>query len=109
MKAELIDALEKILLYHQFPRIEIILQLPKNPNHGDFSTNIAMKLSGQINKSPIEIATLIKNSLEERFNDLIKSVDIAGPGFINVFINDNIITEQLKIVLNEEHKFGRNN
>lgn len=56
---------------------------------GDYSSNIALRLSKKLGKNPREIAENIKNKLSE--DSIISKIDIAGPGFINIFINDNSI------------------
>ncbi|HMS31694.1 MAG TPA: arginine--tRNA ligase [Candidatus Saccharibacteria bacterium] len=60
-----------------------------DPQFGDFSTNIAMKLAGQIKKNPREIAEEIYNKLKD--HKAISSVEIAGPGFINIKLKDDLL------------------
>jgi arginyl-tRNA synthetase len=57
--------------------------------HGDFSTNVAMQLTGKVGKSPREIAEIIKKSLEKE----ILKVSVAGPGFINITLSNEEIFE----------------
>ncbi|AUM12230.1 arginine--tRNA ligase [Ketobacter alkanivorans] len=59
----------------------------KDKSHGDFATNLAMTLAKAAGKKPRELAQLIVDHLPE--NDAITQVDIAGPGFINFFMNDS--------------------
>lgn len=58
----------------------------KDKTHGDFATNLAMILAKPAGKKPRDLAQLIVDNLPE--NDSITQVDIAGPGFINFFMND---------------------
>ena len=60
---------------------EIQLEIPKNPEHGDFATNLAMTLAKPERKAPRQIADLLVARLQE--NPLCDRVEIAGPGFIN--------------------------
>ena len=59
----------------------------KDKSHGDFATNLAMTLAKAAGKKPRDLAQLIVDHLPE--NDAITQVDIAGPGFINFFMNDS--------------------
>ena len=58
----------------------------KDKSHGDFATNLAMTLAKPAGKKPRDLAQLIVDNLPD--NDAIIKVDIAGPGFINFFMND---------------------
>lgn len=60
---------------------KIAIEIPKNKDHGDLSTNAAMVVSKSYAKKPIDVANFIKDSLSS--NDYISEIDIAGPGFIN--------------------------
>ena len=62
---KLIDLLENIIAELNFPKVPIIIEIPKQKEHGDFSSNIAMQLAGKTEKKPLEIA-----------NDIIKKLTI---------------------------------
>jgi arginyl-tRNA synthetase len=59
------------------------------PQFGDFATNIAMRLAGVIGKAPRDIATELAATLESI--DFITKVDVAGPGFINMWVSDSYL------------------
>jgi len=61
---------------------EITLERPKNRDHGDYATSIALALAKQAGKSPRQVAEIITTSLKS--NEIIERIDIAGPGFINI-------------------------
>ncbi len=83
---------------------EVIIESPKEKNHGDYSTNIAMRLAKTLHNSPVNIA----NKLLEGLNDeLIEKVEIAGPGFINFFIKKLSLTSTIKEVLTLKENFGK--
>jgi len=109
MKTKLVHLLKKILLELNFPEVPIIIEIPKQAGHGDFSSNIAMQLSGKIDKKPHDIANDIINKLVINSSDLISSAKIAGPGFININIKKEYIVSQLKNVLIDNSNFGRLN
>lgn len=68
--------------------VEISLTRPR-PEFGDFSTNIAMQLAGQLKQNPRQIAESIVEALAN--NPALKSVEIAGAGFINIRISDQLL------------------
>lgn len=65
---------------------EVVVERPKNREHGDWATNVAMQLSNQVNLRPREFAELLSEKLSSV--DGIEKVSIAGPGFINLFVSD---------------------
>jgi arginyl-tRNA synthetase len=73
----------------------------KDKSHGDFATNVAMLLSKPLKQNPRAIAEMIVNNLKE--NNNISKVEIAGPGFINFFVN----TKSLEQALNSMHQDER--
>lgn len=62
---------------------------------GDVSSNIAMKLAGQLSKSPREIADALVARLEN--SDMIQSASVAGPGFINLTLTDVALLEAVSV------------
>ncbi|MBB1269630.1 arginine--tRNA ligase [Shewanella sp. SR44-3] len=75
----------------------------KDKSHGDLATNLAMMLTKVAGKNPRELAQLIIDNLPASSH--VAKVEIAGPGFINFFIDDNALATQLEQALNDEH-FG---
>ena len=108
MKHALTNALREIITVLDFPKTDIVVQLPKNPEHGDFATNLALKLAGLTGNKPQEIAQAITQKLQEDYPSLVESASIAGPGFINISINKEQIVSQLRNVLEKKSDFGRN-
>jgi len=107
MKSELTAALTNVLAALEYPPTPIVIQLPKNPEHGDFSSNLAMQLSGKLKSHPQEIAKSIAEKLENDYPQLVKSAEIAGPGFINIRIQKEQIISQIKTVLDLGSEFGK--
>ena len=75
----------------------------KERSHGDFATNIAMILSKPLKNNPRAVAQLLVDNLPE--DSHITKVEIAGPGFINFFINKDSISDALK-AMNEDPRLG---
>ena len=84
----------------------IVVEIPKDKDHGDYATNIAMKLARDLHRAPRNIAEALKTELLN--NDLISNVEIAGPGFINFFVKKDSITEVIKKILNLGDEYGKN-
>jgi arginyl-tRNA synthetase len=96
----------KALPCAEFPEIEI--EVPKVPSHGDFSTNIAM-VSASIQKMPPrKIAEAILNHIKDQDRVLAKT-EIAGPGFINFFINTLSWHSILNKIHQKDHVYGASN
>ena len=83
---------------------EIRLERPKNRDHGDYASSIALQVARQSGRPPREIAELLKKSLESL--DEVASVDVAGPGFINVRLNTSSAGEIVRQVITEGEQFG---
>ena len=88
-------------------RDDILIEIPSDSSHGDFSSNIAMQISKKLGKNPRETAEEIISGLEN--TEYIERVEIAGPGFINFYVSDKYLTDVLKEVEKEGEKYGRNN
>ena len=77
---------------------EVTVERPRNPEHGDYATNLAMKVAGKAGMNPRELATLLADDLGAA--DGIAEVSIAGPGFINIRLaadaQGQIVAEILK-------------
>ncbi len=84
----------------------ILLEVPKEKSHGDYSTNIAMQLARVAKAAPRQIAEKIVAELGTN-NTLIKEVEIAGPGFINFFMDNSYLTNLVPVILNEDEKYGQ--
>ena len=82
----------------------VMVEIPKDKANGDYSTNIAMRLTKTLSKKPQEIANELVSELSK--NDFIESVSVAGPGFINFVINKCELTGIIKRVINEGDDYG---
>ena len=109
MKNALSAAFREIVSTLNYPETNIVVQLPKNPEHGDFATNLALQLAGKLDENPREIAQILSDKLKTDYPGLVDSTDIAGPGFINISINKNAIVSQLLSVLTLNKEYGKSN
>lgn len=85
---------------------EVILELPKDKAHGDYSTNMAMQLARVAKKAP----KMIAESIIENFDQTkasIKKVEIAGPGFINFYMDNSYLTDLIPTILKAGEQYGQ--
>ena len=85
----------------------IVVETPRDPKMGDYSTSVAMRLAKQLHKRPTEIAEPIAAELRETFPQA-KSVEVANPGFINFRISEDSLTQVINRILEEGDAYGRN-
>jgi len=79
---------------------DFVIEVPSNREHGDYAVNAAMVWARTFRKAPRQIAEILTENID--FSDsYIKSCEIAGPGFINFFLNENYYSD---IILDVEEK-----
>ncbi len=83
----------------------VVVEPPKDPTHGDMATNAAMVLAKEAKAKPRDLAEKIAERM--RADDLVASVDIAGPGFINLTLKVMAWTDALRSVLGEGNAYGQ--
>ena len=80
------------------------LERPKNREHGDFATSIALQLAKSSGKSPLEVAQMLQRDLQTLAE--VAKVDIAGPGFINITLNSADLAELVRTVITAGATYG---
>ena len=83
----------------------IPLERPKNRDHGDYASSIALQLAKPAGKNPREVAELLKKDLEKLPE--VSSVDIAGPGFINIKLNRASQADLVRAILSAKEEYGK--
>ena len=84
---------------------EVILELPKDKAHGDYSTNMAMQLARVAKKAPRAIAEAIIDNFDQT-KASIEKVEIAGPGFINFYMNNRYLADLIPTILEAGDAYG---
>jgi arginyl-tRNA synthetase len=84
---------------------EVVVERPRNPEHGDYATNVALRLAKPAGKAPREIAELIAARLSE--TDGIAKVDVAGPGFLNITLAADTLGSVARTVVEAGADYGR--
>ena len=77
----------------------------RDSRHGDFTTNIAMRLAKSIGKNPRELAAQIIEHLPA--SELVNKVEIAGPGFINFHVSSAAFHQEIASILDDGNNYGR--
>ena len=83
----------------------ITLERPKNRDHGDYATSIALQLAKAAGKNPREIATILQGAIASIAG--VTKVDIAGPGFINITLDRASQAELVRTILTNRYEYGR--
>lgn len=108
LKRALKDAIIACGFVEEYDQESIIIEIPKDKTHGDYSSNIAMQLTKLLKTNPREIASAIVASLNKEAAK-IEKIEIAGPGFINLFLAKDAMTLIIKEVLAEKQNYGKTN
>ncbi len=90
----------------EMPLPEFVIEVPNNPDHGHFATNVAMALAGGQESSPLMIAEIITSNLVDH-DRLIRRTEIGGAGFINFFITREQWYNLLGQVIDLRDDYGR--
>lgn len=85
----------------------IVLERPKNRDHGDYATSVALQLAKPAGKNPREVAQIICDQLMG--TDGISKVDIAGPGFINITLNRADQAALVSTIMKAKADYGKVN
>lgn len=100
---EIEASIKKAGLTEDIPEIKI--EIPKDTKNGDYSSNIAMVLTKIAKRNPREIAQAIVDNLDTS-KAHVKEIDIAGPGFINFYLDNQYLTEIIPEAINKGDQFG---
>ncbi|OQX94882.1 arginine--tRNA ligase [candidate division KSB1 bacterium 4572_119] len=92
-------------LNYQFEKKDILIERTRLETHGDWATNIALKLASQVKQNPRQVAENIISRLKYD-SRLIEKVEIAGPGFINFSLGWGYYRETIYDIIKSGEKFG---
>lgn len=85
---------------------DIVLERPRNRDHGDWSSNIAMRLAKGLGANPRELAQLLADGLADV--DGVASVEVAGPGFLNIRLDAAAAGSLAKVIVDAGPAYGTN-
>jgi len=108
LKEEIKAAVIKAGLAEEAQIPEVLLELPKEKAHGDYATNMAMQLARVAKKAPRMIAEDIVANFDKQKGSIDK-IEIAGPGFINFYMNNSYLTDLIPSILKAGTSYGETN
>ena len=111
IKAAVRNSINIAVANEELPELEIndiLIEIPREKGHGDFSTNIAMQITKAAKKAPRQIAEIIINNIDVK-DTYIQKVTCAGPGFINFTLDIRYLYDAMEIIKEEKDKYGRIN
>jgi arginyl-tRNA synthetase len=101
---EIKKSIKKSLTSFRLGEVDFLVEKPKVTGHGDYSTNVALAIAKQLKKNPMEVANEIAAKLS---NSVTEKTAVAAPGFINIFLKDDVYHQDIKQVLKQKD-FGAN-
>lgn len=102
LKTKIKNALNQLGVDVEIPNITI--ETTKNPLFGDYASNVAMKYCKIKQTNPRDLANRIIDVINK---DGIEKIEIAGPGFINFFLEKNALNQIISKIINEDENYGR--
>ncbi|GEL77311.1 arginine--tRNA ligase [Tenuibacillus multivorans] len=108
LKQEIASAVIEAGLATEEELPEVVLETPKDKAHGDYATNMAMQLARIAKKAPSQIAEDIVEHLNTE-KASVQKIEIAGPGFINFFIDQSSLTGVVNTILDQGEAYGTSN
>lgn len=86
----------------------VMVERPRDPKMGDYSTNIAMRLAKTLHRKPVDIANDLIPGLKKNISEA-SEITSAGPGFINFVISSNALTDVINVIINKGTEYGKSN
>lgn len=99
-------ALRVVLADMHVDDVEIQLERPRDPSHGDAATNVALTLAKELRRAPRDIAEEIASSLDLEAAG-VEAVEVAGPGFLNFRLRSALVLSVIDEILEADHAYGR--
>jgi len=109
LREEIIKRLERLAeggkLPSGFDSTKVVVEPPRDPSHGDVSSNVAMVVASQVGMKPRELGGMLAASLEG--HEAVAAVEVAGPGFLNMELKASFWHARLREVLTAGTDYGR--
>ena len=102
LKQKIQEALKQLGVEIELSQIDV--EASKDPTHGDFASNVALKNARVFHMSPLDVAKKIVDVIDK---EGIEKIEIAGPGFINFYLKKDSLTSVISQIINENENFGR--
>ncbi len=103
LKNKLVKSLDQLGL--EVLANDIVIENSKNPLHGDYASNVALKFASKMKMKPFDLANKIIEVIDK---DGLEKIEIAGPGFMNFFLKKDSLNSLISKIIDEDKDFGRN-
>ena len=103
MKEKLITLLKNQLQNIGVNKENITIEIPKNKENGDYSSNIALQIAKELHTNPMDVAEKLIANISE---DWLKDIVIAKPGFINFYVKNDYLLDNINFVLEKDNNYG---
>jgi arginyl-tRNA synthetase len=87
-------------------RLAPTLERPPRAEFGDYSTNVALLVAPVVGEPPRQVAERVRRELESRLGDAAERIEVAGPGFLNIFLADRWFETSLASILEAGEEYG---
>jgi arginyl-tRNA synthetase len=105
----IVQALGSLVASGKLPQFElpseVVIERPKNRDHGDWASNVAMQFASKAQVKPREFAEAV--ALELQGVDGVEKVEVAGPGFLNIFVSDSAAAQLAKQIVEAGDDYGK--
>ncbi len=105
----IVQALGSLVASGKLPQFElpseVVIERPKNRDHGDWASNVAMQFASKAQVKPREFADAL--ALELQGVDGVEKVEVAGPGFLNIFVSDSAAAQLAKQIVEAGDDYGK--
>lgn len=107
MKSVILDKIQQAAnqLWPEIVLPAIEISYPSHAQHGDYASNVAMKLAKLLKRNPMEIGTELAEAVDR---EGIENVEVVTPGFLNFFVNEKFLAGGVRLVLEQADHFGEN-
>ncbi|WP_166511121.1 arginine--tRNA ligase [Desulfallas thermosapovorans] len=109
LEKALVEAVDKAVQAGELPPVELpdfVVEVPREREHGDFATNLAMLLPKQARMAPRKIAGVLVQYLP-RTTRWLQHIDVAGPGFINFTLDPRWVLQAVPLAVERQSDYGR--
>ncbi len=108
IEQDITQAIQSLQRSGQWPPFEapaVVAETPQQEAHGDFAVSVAMQLASILKRNPLEIANDIKGALSGQY----EQIQIVHPGFINFFVSNAVLAEELQTIIQKGEGYGKSN
>ncbi|HEY4510472.1 MAG TPA: arginine--tRNA ligase, partial [Candidatus Paceibacterota bacterium] len=107
-KEEIKRIIKNALTHFSIQNTEVNLEPTEDLEHGDYSTNVALRYAKELGQSPLKLAEKIVSEFLKNKPEGVEKVDIAGPGFINFYLSPEVLRKNIETIIKNGEAYGKN-